>query len=90
MTLIVHRGDHNPIRSSRFFKEIKARGLKKLGVVYTDDRPKDPDDPEDNGCWLCHKCDANNPRSDLVFDEGHKDILLECPSCSYPFLVVKP
>lgn len=93
MTLIVHRKDHNPIQSSRFFPKIreiaKERGLKVIGVVYTDNRPRDTQDPNDDGGWICHKCDASHPRTNLTFEEGHPDILMDCPGCGYPFLIIK-
>ncbi len=94
MTLIVHHKDYNPIQSSRFFLRIreiaKERDLKVIGVVYTNTRPHDHGDPNDTGGWICHKCNGNHPRTDLVFDEGESDILMDCPTCGYPFLIVKP
>ena len=95
MKLIVRPKDSRgrDIRASRFFQQIreiaKKRGLKAIGVVYTDDSPRDKGDPDDDGCWSCHKCEGKHRRWSLKFEEGHKDILMDCPTCSYPFLIIK-
>jgi hypothetical protein len=87
MTLIVHRKGYNPIHTSRFFPQIKKiakeRGLKSIGVVWVD--AKDPQK------WECHKCGKKHSKAGLKFDDGHDDLLTNCPTteCDYPFLVIK-
>lgn len=83
MTLIVTRSNHNPLRASKLFPEIikiaKERGLKTIGHCYIG-----KDDPQDKSTlkWVCHKCDAKNPKPQI-----ETEILTECPSCKYPFLL---
>lgn len=87
MTLIVTRKGYNPIRTSRFRDQIRAiakeRGLKCIGVVWVD-----MNDPQR---WECHKCGEKHSKKGLKFEEGHDDLLTNCPTktCDYPFLVIK-
>lgn len=67
-------------RDSKLWPEVvkltQARGLSHVGILQLP--------PGDPNPWTCHKCEGKFP----VPLMGEDDVLVDCPGCGYPFLII--